>query len=109
MTYSSLLVNTCTTERYTSVNNDAYGQPIKLWVDYLIDEPCRISYPRGRQIQRETEIVPVEAVLFMDDVDVTEHDRVTVDTILYEILFVARLQDGTDNHHKELSLKRVIP
>ena len=108
MAYADLLINTCTIKRYTSSSSDDYGNPVKNWSDYLVDQACRISYPRGRQIQRGTEVVPVEAVLFLDDVDVTEHDKVVVDSIEYEILFVATLQDGNGAHHKELSLRRVI-
>jgi hypothetical protein len=33
---------------------------------------------------------------------------VVVDGTEYEILFVATLQDDSGDHHKELSLKRVI-
>ncbi len=109
MSFVTLLINLCTTRRYVPGAADAYGNPAKPWADYLVAQPCRISYPKGKQVQRGTEVVPVEAVLFMEDVDVTEHDRVVVDGITFEILFVATLQDGVGEHHLELSLTRVIP
>lgn len=108
MAFSDLLISTCTVKRYTSASQDSYGQPVKTWSDHMVDQKCRLSYPKGRQVQRDTEVIPVEAVLFLEDVDVTEYDKVMVDGTEYEILFVARLQDGSGNHHKELSLRRVI-
>jgi len=109
MSFGGLLVNTCTIRRYVAGVPDAYGNPAKAWVDHLIDQRCRISYPKGKQVQRGTEVVPVEILLFMEDNDTTEHDRVVVDGITFEILFVAELQDGIAGHHLELSLTRVIP
>ncbi len=87
---------------------DSYGNPNKVWANLPVLSG-RISYPKGRQVQRGTEVVPVEAVLFLNNVVVTERDKVLVDTIEFEILFVAILQDGVDGHHKEISLTRVIP
>jgi hypothetical protein len=108
MSFDSLLINTCTTRRYVAGIPDAYGNAILAWADELVGEPCRISYPSGKQIQRGTEIVPVDMVLFLNDVNVTEADKVLVDTVEYEILFVARIQNGFGGHHLELSLKRII-
>lgn len=102
-----LLINDCVFQWYTDRGLDNYGNPVKEWETYL-EVPGRISYPKGRQLERDTEIVPVEAVLFVEDVEVTEHDRVYVDDVLYEILFVARYQDSQNYHHRELSLKRII-
>ena len=109
MTFATLLISTATVQRYTTGAADAYGVPARTWADHLTLEPCRISYPKGRQIQRGTEITPVDAVLFMNDIDVTVYDRVAVDSTTWEVLFVSEPQDGTGDHHKELSLKRVIP
>ena len=109
MSYSSLLINTVTVRRYIAGVADAYGNPAKPWADYLVAQPCRISYPKGRQVQRGTEVTPIEVVLFTEDIDVSEHDRVVVDGVTFEILFVATIQDGVSGHHLELSLTRVIP
>ncbi len=109
MAFTDLLINICTIQRYPSDGGDDYGQPVKPWADHLVDQKCRLSYPKGRQVQRNIEVIPVEAVLFMENVDVMEYDRVIVDGVTYEILFVATLQDGSGSHHKELSLRRVIP
>ena len=109
MSFDSLLINTCTTRRYVAGIADSYGNATPAWNDELTDEPCRISYPKGMQVQRDTEVIPVDAMLFMGDVDVTEYDKVIVDTVEYEILFVGIIQNGFGGHHKELSLKRIIP
>lgn len=107
MSFNSLLINVATIRRYTTGAADSYGVPVRTWGDHIVGQPCRISYPRGRQVQRGTEVVPVDALLFMAVVDVTERDRVIVDTVTYEILFVAELQNGTTEHHLEISLARV--
>ena len=107
--FRNLLINTCTVQRYVPGVADAYGAPARAWVDFLIDQPCRLSSPSGRQVQASTEVVPVDAILFIEEVDVTEADRVVVDDISWEILFVAPLQDGVGGHHLELGLRRVKP
>lgn len=38
MSYTSLLINTCTTQRFVEGAQDAYGNPTKAWVDHLTDE-----------------------------------------------------------------------
>ena len=108
MSFAGLLINAVVTRRYVPGVQDSYGNPAKAWADYLTIDG-RISYPKGRQIQRGTEIVPIDAVLFMEKVDVTENDRARVDGVEYEILFVATLQDSINGHHMELSLVRVKP
>jgi hypothetical protein len=108
VSFASLLISTCTVQRYTDGATDAYGNKARTWADHLTDQPGRISYPKGRQIQRGTEITPVDAVLFTEDIDVLLSDRVVVDGTAWEVLFVADLQDATGDHHKEISLKRVI-
>ena len=106
MSYATLLINAIVVRRYTDGGTDAYGNPTKVWADHLSIDG-RISYPKGRQVQRGTEVVPVDAVLFLEEVDVTEDDRAVVDGTTYEIVFVATLQDSAGSHHMELSLVRV--
>lgn len=108
MSYTDLLTSTCTIQRYTVGSYDAYNNPVKTWADHLTDEPCRLSYPKGKQLQTRTEVVPITEMLFLDVVDVTEHDRVIVDSNTYDILFVAARQNGVGGHHLELDLQRVI-
>jgi len=102
-----LLINECRIERYTAGAKDLYGNFAKTFATHK-EVLGRISYPKGRQVFRDTEMVNIDAVLFLEEVDVTEHDRVYVDSVLYEILFVAGIQNMTGAHHKELSLKRII-
>jgi len=104
MSYASLLINLATVERYVAGAADAYGNPAEAWANHLVDEPCRLSDAKGRQRMDGTEVVQVDELLFMNDVDVIEHDRVTVDGTLYEILFVDELEDSTVGHHLELDL-----
>ena len=109
MSFTTLLINTCTVERFTSAADSAFGNEVKNWANHLTDQACRLSSAKGREVQNGTEVTQVDEVLFMQDVDVTEADRVTVDGVLYEIVHVTDKQDGTTEHHKELDLVRVKP
>ena len=109
MTFTTLLINTCTVERFTSSGETNFGNPTKVWADHLTAQACRLSSAKGREAQGSTESTQVDEVLFMQDVDVTEGDRVVVDSVLYEIVFVTDKQNGTADHHKELGLVRVKP
>ena len=108
MTFATLLITSVTTSRYTTASQDGYGNPVKTWTDELENQDCRISYPKGRQIMRDTELTPVDAVLFMEDVDVIVSDRAVVDSVTYEIAFVKSIQNGSAGHHLELDLIRII-
>ena len=39
------------------------------------------------------------------DVDITEQDRVVINTLTYEILLVEGYEDGTTSHHKQVWLR----
>lgn len=107
MTFAALLINTCTVERATNSGDTNFGNPTKAWTNHLADQACRLSGQTGREAQNSTEVTQVDEVLFMQDVDVTEGDRVTVDSVLYEIVHVTTKQDSAGDHHKELDLVRV--
>jgi len=107
MTYASLLINTCTTQRFAAGAADAYGTPVKTWNNYLVDEPCRWSTPTNREVKIGAEVVLADLVLFLGEVDITEQDRVTIGTVLYEILSVIPRQDSVTGHHREVLLRTV--
>ena len=107
MTYTSLLINTCTTQRFTAGAQDAYGHAAKTWANHLTGIACRWSTPTNREVKVGQEVVLAELVLFLNDVDVTEQDRVIIDTKTYEILSVIPRQDSVNGHHKELLLRTV--
>ena len=108
MSFPALLINICVIERWVDLGPTVFGNPTKDWGPHLTVDG-RLSSAKGRERQNGTEVVQVDEVLFLEDVDVTEADRVTVDGVLYEIVFVTDKQDGTGNHHKELELVRVKP
>ena len=108
MSYLGLLLNTMTTRRYPAGGAiDAYGAPARVWTDYLVAQPCRLAVPTGREIKVGTEVVVADFELFVLDIDLTEQDRVVVNGITYEVLMVARRQDGIGNHHREAFLRTV--
>ncbi|MDD4986145.1 MAG: hypothetical protein PHQ43_10230 [Dehalococcoidales bacterium] len=108
MSFASLLINTCTIRRFTAGAVDAYGNSAKAWADHLVDEPCRWSTPSNREVKVGAEVVLADILLFLNDVDVTEQDRIVIGTTTYEILSVVRRQDSvTSSHHRELFLRTV--
>ena len=116
MTYASLLINSASVWRYPAGGAiDAYGTPAKVWavVPELSDIPCRIMPVSGVEVKVGAELVVADYQLFLEDVTITEQDKVyvywgTPDAwVEYEILLVKDRQDGVDSHHKELLLRTV--
>ena len=115
MSFASLLINLCTVRRYTEgVVPDAYGNLPRTWGDHLTNQACRLMSGTGRgtafagvELKRDAEIVVADYISFMLDVDVTEQDRIIVDTIEYEIIMIIDVQDAAIVHHKEMALKTV--
>ena len=103
MAYTDLLIQTCTIRRYTDGGMDDYGKPIKTWAGYLI-KPCRLVAGSGREVKVGAEVVVSNFRLFLEDVDVTERDRVVVGGDIYEVVLVSDRQDGSGVHHKECDL-----
>lgn len=110
MTYASLLINTCTIKKLVQAGSDPYGNPDVSWDD-VPNQDCRLTTPTGREIKVGAEVVVADYKLFLGDVDIDEQDRVEMlidgDTITFEILLVARRQDGADYHHRECFLRTV--
>ena len=107
MSYDALLTNTCTIKRFVEGAKDAYNRPTKTWPNHLVDEPCRYSTPRNREIKVGQEVVLIDLELFLRDVDVTVQDRVVLEGTTYEILEVRKRQDSVSGHHKELAIRAI--
>jgi len=108
MSYTSLLINTATTQRKHPGAIDAYGTPAPGWANELVNEPCRYSEPKNNEIKVGAEVLIYDLDLFMLDVDVTVQDRVILNGDTYEILGVKSRQDSsTVSHHKELAIRVV--
>ena len=107
MSYESLLIDVCTIERNSPAAIDDYGHKADAWANHLVDEPCRLMATQSREIAQGAQVVIAGYKLFLNDVDVTERDRVIHNSITYEILQVSTRQDGTTEHHKELFLRTV--
>jgi len=111
LSYTSLLINTCTVRRFTEGIADAYGTPSLTWADHLEDIACRLSagpvWGAGREIKVGAELVLADHTIFLGDVDVTEQDQIVTDGATYEVLMVVDRQDGTSSHHKECFVRTV--
>ena len=107
MSYISLLINTCTTQRYTEGARDNTGRKVRTWADHLVDEACRWSTPANREVKVGAEVVLADLQLFLGDVDITEQDRVIIGTVTYEVLSIVPRQDASGGHHKECWIRTV--
>ncbi|MDP2363705.1 MAG: hypothetical protein Q8M94_08040 [Ignavibacteria bacterium] len=107
MSYTDLLINTCTTQRFTEGAVDSYGNPIKTFTNHLVGIKCRWSTPKNTEIKIGAEIVIADLQLFLLDVDITEKDRVVLDSKTWEVISTFKRQDGIGSHHVEAMLKVV--
>jgi len=109
--YTDLLINTCTVKKLgQGPGVDDYGHPDVSWTD-VEDQACRLSTPKGREIKIGAEVVIADYLLFLEDIDIDEQDRIEMvidgDTVTFEVLLVARRQNGVGYHHKECYLRTV--
>ncbi len=107
MSYTALLIDTCTVRRYTEGAQDSYGNPLVTWADHLTDQACRLNAITGVELKIGAELVIAEYKLFVGDIDITEQDRVVIDSITYEVLLVKRFQAESADHHKQCLLRTV--
>lgn len=107
MAFETLLINTCDIERFTEGAADSYGTPVKAWAVEHANEPCRHISGKGREVRIGQEVVIVYDQLFVGDIDITEQDRVIIDTVTYQVLAVVFRQDGFGAHHKQCYLEMV--
>jgi len=113
LSFTSLLIDTCTILEDTGTVQDNYGTITPDWtpVTDLEDISCRLTTGSGREITIGAEVVIADYKLFLEDklgaVVVTEQNRVRIAGLDYEVLLVANRQDGVGSHHKQLWLRIV--
>lgn len=113
MSYTSLLIETCTISRNTPGAAGNYGTPAPAWADYLTDQACRRvtagggGSKGGREIYVGAEVVVADYTFFLQDIDVTEQDRIISGGVSYEVLMVDRKQGDAVTHHKEAHVRTV--
>ena len=105
MSYISLLIHTCTIQRYTEGAPDDYGNPTLTWANHLVDEPCRLTSSSGREIKVGAELVVADYKLFVGDIDIIEQDRVVISGDTYEVLLVQDYAGSSASHHKQCWLR----
>ena len=107
MTFATLLINTCDVESFRETGTDGYGHPTGIWETIYTNEPCRHVSGKGVEIKVGQEVVIVYDELFIGDINITEQDRVVIDSRTYQVLSVLFRQDGVGIHHKHCFLEVV--
>lgn len=115
MSYTDLLINECNILRFSEgVSPDPYGNLVKTWTVIYPLEPCRWSTPSNREVKVGAEVVIADLQLFLNkltlagaNMDITEQDRVLLNSVTYEILSAADRQNGAGDHHVECLLRSV--
>ena len=107
MSFSELLINTATIQRFTAGTADGYGNPVKTWANHLVNQPCRKVAAGGREIKVGAEVVVAEDAVFFENIDITEQDQAIIDGVTYEVILVLFRQDATGYHHKHCFLRTV--
>lgn len=105
MSYTDLLIHSCTVRRDVPGATTAYGYKTETFGDHLTSQACRLEAAKGREVKIGADIVIADYVLFMQDIDVTEQDKILLDSVTYEILLVELMDNGFGGHHKELLLR----
>lgn len=105
MSYTDLLIETCTVRRFTEGARDASGQPTLTWSDHLTDEPCRLVAEPGKELKIGAEIVVADYKLFVGDIDITEQDQIILNSLTYEVLLVQNYDAAAVDHHKQCWLR----
>ncbi len=75
------------------------GQVSRALPRRLLDKPATAEIKVG------AELVVADYKLFVGDVDITEQDRIIIDSLTYEILLVENYADGSSDHHKQCWLR----
>ena len=117
MSYDSLLIHTCDISSYSEGDRDAYGNKVRTWTVVHESAPCRLVSIIGREVRFGAEVVISDWQLFVDDITITEHDRVSnillastgavVDDSTFEVLLVQMRTNGASQHHREVYLQKV--
>lgn len=109
MSFADLLINTCTVLEDTGAVVDAYGNKTPNWtaVVGLSGISCRLVVGSGREVAIGAEVVIADYKLFVEDIAITEQNRVRIGSVDYEILLVSDRQDGIASHHKECLMRTV--
>ena len=105
MSYTSLLIEICTTQRFTEGAADGYGVPVRTWADNLVDQACRLNAAKGIELKIGAELVVADYKLFVLDIDIIEQDRVVISGLTYEVLLVETFADLSGDHHKQCWLR----
>ncbi len=106
MAYLDLLIDSCIIQRDIGGAADNYGNLGEDWQTHLTED-CLLQPAKGREIIVGAEVVIADYKLFLDDVDVTEQDRILMDAVVYQILLVEDQWNGVGSHHRELWLRTV--
>ena len=105
MSYTDLLIDSCTVQVFTDGAQDAYGNPAKTWTS--TSQACRLMHTTGVELKIGAEVVIADYKLFLGDVTITEQSRVEVSSVDYEVLLVSDRQNGVGSHHKECLMRTV--
>jgi len=107
MSFTDLLIHTCTVKRPTTTSTDGYGNPVKTYANHLVDQVCRFSSAKGRNIMRDAKVIVADFMVTFPNIDITEADQIIYSGVTYRILFVDSPSDSTGIHHKTAYVETV--
>lgn len=92
MSYIAMLNQRCTIERPSPSATDAWGRPTGAYVTVAANVPCRLAMERGREVARaQSELTTKSDRLYLPlETDVAERDRVVLEGVTYDVVFVGR-------------------
>ena len=110
MTYLALLTQSCTVQRCTRPSEDDWGQGVESWADLATGVACRLSAAKGREVTDEAKQVTVRSdrLYLPDGTDVTERDRVVLESLTYQVVATGEMKGRGGNDVRFADLVRVV-
>jgi len=107
MSFSSLLIHSALIERVSAGAKDSGNLDTETWATLASLVPCRVDSDGGKEVYREAQLVLSTHRIFMADRDVTEKDRITVNSQVFDVLVKESKLGAAGVHHLELVAREV--
>lgn len=104
-----LLNQRCDIWRYSEGSADGYGHLAKTYAELATSVPCRLREAGGKETWADDKtVVPADYIIYLPrNQDVTERDRIVLDSITYDVLRVQHTRARRREHHLKLFMRAV--
>lgn len=101
-----LLFQRCTIQRFPDDGaQDSHGKPAQVWADIATNVACRRRVAGGAETfadEDKTATAAREIIYLNRGQDITEKDRIVLESVTYDVLRVNRISAGRREHHRRV-------